>query len=236
MEMCRTAQNTRDCIAFKFEEEVTADDLTELCKLVPLGTAIIVWIDYVETQECFDEILKRAISHNVHDDLSIRLIANCRTSYYKTELSDNYRLVIDVAPNESPVASEAYRREVFAHIIQKAGFSPSDRFAADCGYNPVLAAFILYIAVRGSEDPDLIPDLRDLARCVTHVSGMNCHPSLRKGNIETDSIIWSRRAIRFRHSEIHSEILFPARSIDSRSGGHAASASLRVPVPFVRLA
>ena len=161
-EICRIAQTQRECLAFKLDEETTPGHIDDLCRLIPDGSPVLIWIDYVETQHWFDEILKRISLHNVQQKQIIRVIANCRTSYYRAELEDDYRLVVDLASTDFPEACEAYRQEVFLHILRLANLDPTKGFCENCGYNPVLAAFILYMARKGRGDPCLIPDLRNL--------------------------------------------------------------------------
>lgn len=177
LELCRLAEKTRQCVAYRLSEDVTEKQVEEACRVSPTGFEILFCVDYLETQQAFEQITDTVTALNLKYDFKIRIIANCRTSYYRSEIAGDFGAVFDLGSRRADEEEQKYRRRIFSYILERAGFREVAEFAANCGYNPVLAAFVLYLSERQGRN-ELLPDLRlliehddyqkDLSRWVIH--------------------------------------------------------------------
>lgn len=167
LELCKLGREKRGALAYRILEDAPANALEELCRITP-AVPIIILIDYLETQSAYEQIVDIATRLNRADLAKIRIVANCRASYYKSEIAYEQVEVLDLSDKSSVDAEFLYRKEVFFHIMGRAGLGRPEEFGAGCGYNPVLAAFVLYLVEGSADRPELIPELHSLVEDVTY--------------------------------------------------------------------
>jgi hypothetical protein len=161
IEICKMVGLIKKCVTYRIDDDVDADAVSELARTIPNGVTLVLWIEYIETQRHFQSIISRAARLNTLGVASVRIIGNCRKSFFKSELSDTFQSVIDISSIETGLEFE-YRKAVFKHIIKQAGYNPSDNFSQECGHNPVLAALMAYISSQEDVGENLREEIKKL--------------------------------------------------------------------------
>jgi hypothetical protein len=167
LELCKLARERLGALAYRILEYAPAKALEELCRITP-AVPIIILVDYLETQSAYEQIVDIAARLNRARLANLRIVANCRASYYKSEIAYEQVEVLDLSDISSADAEFLYRKEVFFHIMGRAGLGRPEEFGAGCGYNPVLAAFVLYLVEGSADKSELVPELRGLVEDVTY--------------------------------------------------------------------
>jgi hypothetical protein len=158
LELCRLANAADGNIVLRVGEAADLAGIESSIRLTANAEFAILLIDYLETQENFDQILDLVADLNGRHGFKVRVIATCRASYYYAALRGEYSAVVDLVAEAGRPAGMAYRRRVFNYILKRAGIASSQEFRESCGHNPVLAAFLLYLTDTGlgsAEDPTL---------------------------------------------------------------------------------
>lgn len=162
LELGRLAGAAEGSIVLRVGEAASLSGIESAVRLTEKAESVILLIDYLETQENFDQILDLVVTLNSRHGFKVRVIATCRASYYYAALHGEYAAVVDLGSEAGRPEAIAYRRRVFEYILKRAGITDSQEFGESCGHNPVLAAFLLYISDTGPCLPAEDPTLREL--------------------------------------------------------------------------
>ena len=124
--------------------------LEDLAAQLSPADHLIVWLDYVETQADFAELVERIGDLNDSQGLNLRFLASCRTSYLPSlQAVYDYHLV-DLSPPDGTAAwLDAHRRATVAHILRQGGLVASGPALTLCGDVPVLAVFLSWLKAQG---------------------------------------------------------------------------------------
>ncbi|MFB3897331.1 MAG: hypothetical protein ACE14V_13600, partial [bacterium] len=122
------------------------DNLTE--KLTPETPALLL-IDYIETQNDFNELVETLSLLNDSGIARIHYIAACRSSYYHQAIAASGRhLSVDLSPSPGADSQEwytKYRYETVKRILIKSGIELKEQHFKICHDLPILAVFLDYL-------------------------------------------------------------------------------------------
>ena len=128
--------------------------LERLAEQLTSTTAVLLVLDYIETQKDFNELVETINNLNDTYFLHIRYIASCRRSYYKNVAGTARLRAIDLSPHlTGPATSwgEIYREATTRHILEHCGIDQAETYWSLCRDNPILAVFVSYLYSLGRE-------------------------------------------------------------------------------------
>lgn len=195
LELTSVAKAMHGTLCFRLSNAVTAEALVDLHAALP-AVPVIFLIDYLESQGNFEVLLATIMRLNALQGNRFRVIATCRSSYYRKQLIDSDYEVIDLADQQGRGIQVSYREFVFKHILDSSGYHLPEEFGVDSGYNPVIAALLVYLGHSGgkaeniSQMADLIAEPRyrtDLARLLIRRSLRTASATL--GTLTADDLV-----------------------------------------------
>jgi hypothetical protein len=142
---------TRGWVVLRVREDARPASLEALARRLSPTTPTLLLIDYIENQRGYSHLIETLNGLVDDQELQLRYIAACRTSFYPAvELTSRHRRA-DLAPSEESAAYEdEYRRGIVRFVLAQTGVDDEHAMAM-CGATPVLAVFAAWLRAGGRE-------------------------------------------------------------------------------------
>ncbi|HEU4599746.1 MAG TPA: hypothetical protein VFS26_08365, partial [Solirubrobacterales bacterium] len=128
------------------------DSLARLAGIVKPSTPVLLLLDYIEMQQSFGDVVDELVALHDTNDLPIRYVANCRSSFYPQVAHLPQHAEIPLAPQRGIEWFREFRHCVVRHILDTGGVGVEAKTLQVCRDVPVLAVFLVYLAAGGRDE------------------------------------------------------------------------------------
>jgi hypothetical protein len=145
-------------VVFRMGESARDEDVRSLVNRLRPQDRCILLVDYVETKRVFHELIQDLPDWGVEHGLTLRYIANCRTSYLPGLSHQGYGLSLSPLAESAEChrisqLNEAYATDVVRHILKDITLQDTaqpeyQKLIALCRRTPILAVFFHYLHSR----------------------------------------------------------------------------------------
>lgn len=151
LECARQAQ-LRGWVVLRVNRRLTIAALEALATQIGAASRVLLVTDYIENEPEFPTVTEHLVNLNVTYGLTLKVIANCRTTYYrKVEDVPNHVRIAIGSDASTEAWHTAYRKATVEYILESSGVSADSSALAVCGDVPVLAVFLVYLHRTGRE-------------------------------------------------------------------------------------